>query len=211
MALCFLDTETDGIHPGRQAWDVAMIRRDDTGERTLSFYVELNLSTADPFGLNVGRFYDRHPMGQFLAGHRSKQPLPLADAYNPDFDYTDLYLSPWTAAQAVARWTHGAHIVGAVPNFDTETLAALLRERGLTPAWHYHLIDVEALAVGFLHGVHRSTEWEPTALPALPWESDGLSRALGVDPPSEDERHTALGDARWAMRLYDAIVPAEVR
>lgn len=39
----------------------------------------------------------------------------------------------------------------------------------------------------------------------LPWKSDDLSRACGVEPPTEDERHTALGDARWVMRLYDAI------
>jgi hypothetical protein len=32
-----------------------------------------------------------------------------------------------------------------------------------------------------------------------------LSFAVGVEPPRVGERHTAMGDARWAMRLYDAI------
>ena len=44
-----------------------------------------------------------------------------------------------------------------------------------------------------------------TPLPP-PWHVDDLSRACGVDPARPEERHTALGDARWAMRLYDAIV-----
>ena len=36
--------------------------------------------------------------------------------------------------------------------------------------------------------------------------SDDLSRACGVEPPTEDERHTALGDARWVKRWYDHIM-----
>lgn len=27
--LCFVDTETTGVHPKREAWEVALIRRDD--------------------------------------------------------------------------------------------------------------------------------------------------------------------------------------
>jgi hypothetical protein len=191
----FLDTETDGVHPGRKAWEVAMIRRDDDGERATQFYVEIDLSTADPFGLKVGRFYERHPLGRYLSGLDSALGTST--------------LSPTHAAMRVARWTHGAHIVGAVPNFDTEVLANLLRAEYLTPAWHYHLIDVENLAVGFLHGASRPVgtvvpDFVTEAL-ALPWKSDDLSRACGVEPPGDDERHTALGDARWAMRLYDKI------
>jgi hypothetical protein len=30
--------------------------------------------------------------------------------------------------------------------------------------------------------------------------------ALGVESASEDERHTAMGDVRWVMRMYDAIM-----
>jgi hypothetical protein len=29
--LCFVDTETTGVHPGRRAWEVAIIRRDPDG------------------------------------------------------------------------------------------------------------------------------------------------------------------------------------
>lgn len=203
--IVFLDTETDGIAPGRKVWEVAMIRRDENGERETSFFVEIDLSTADPFGLKVGRFYDRHPLGRVLSG--------LAER---EWDSDGSYYTDVRAAHTVARWTHGAHIVGAVPNFDTEVLANLLREHGLTPAWHYHLIDVEAFAFGWLRGrlaVARSTpnqaantpyDVDPAVL-TLPWHSEEISRACGVEPPSAEERHTALGDARWAMRLFDRI------
>lgn len=205
--IVFLDTETDGVHPGRKVWEIALIRRDEHGERELSMFVDINLSTADPFGLKVGRFYDRHPFGQYLAGATESAHV---DPWSPEGSAPPSY-----AADVVARWTHGAHIVGAVPNFDTEVLAGLLREHGLTPAWHYHLIDIEALMVGWLHAteaanmarlraVDPDVKFKPSVT-GLPWKSDDLSRAIGVDPPTEEERHTALGDARWAMRVYDAI------
>jgi hypothetical protein len=95
--------------------------------------------------------------------------------------------------------TYGAHLVGAVPNFDTEVFDPLLRAHGLAPAWYYHLQDVETLAVGYLLGQGKPA-------PELPWKSDELMAEIGVEPPAEDERHTALGDARWAKRAYDVIM-----
>lgn len=209
--LCFIDTETTGLHTDRQVWDIAMIRRETSGRQDeISFCVDVDLAKADPFGLAIGRFYERHPLGQYLAG--------LAGG---DDEYSER-LSRSQAAEEVARWTHGAHIVGSVPNFDTETLAPLLRAHGLMPAWHYHVIDVETLAVGYLHGVAaraidealmRGEEPPPVdrAKAAPPWKSDEISRAVGVEPPSDDERHTALGDAKWAMRIYDAITTGHTR
>jgi hypothetical protein len=201
--IVFLDCETDGVHPGRQPWEVAMILREpDKPDDAVSFYVQIDLSTADPFGLKVGGFYARHPLGRWLTGSVNYE------AYPEPVDEDVHYVSRAEAARWVARVMHGAHVVGAVPNFDTECLDRLLRTFGLLPAWHYHLIDIEAMTVGYLHakGDQFVRADGLTGGPALPWESDALSRACGVDPPSEAERHTALGDARWAQRLYDAIV-----
>lgn len=222
--IVFLDTETDGVHPGRKVWEVAMIRRDNEGERETRFFVDIDLSTADPFGLNVGGFYNRHPLGKQLSANYSNDSA-TARGWE-DLDYRDRResLTSRAAAMRVSRWTHGAHIVGAVPNFDTEVLAKLLRDNGLTPAWHYHLVDVEAMALGylarckhdeeiFLHNTtdevreHRKTSVidRYAALTELPYKSDELSRACSVEPPSPAERHTALGDARWCQRWYDAL------
>ena len=193
--LCFIDTETTGVHPARLPWEIAIIRRepDGTQRETLLQISPVDLSGADPFGLKIGRFYER------------------AAGYGTTTLDTEIHREAH-AAEIVERETRGAHLVGAVPNFDTETLDAMLRRHGLIPAWHYHLIDVEALAIGYLHG--RDTE-NPAgaysdAATELPWDSNAISKACGIEPPAEDERHTAMGDARWAMRLYDAITaPAD--
>lgn len=183
--LCFLDTETDGIHPARRPWEVALIRREPDGtETTAQMYLPINLATADPFGLRVGRFYDRHPLGRRLSHPPGTAAGKLTTAD--------------TAARTIARMTHGAHIVGAVPSFDTETLAPYLREHGYTPAWHYHLVDVENLAVGYLAG--QGAPVHP------PYSTDGLTEALGLDPSPPELRHTALGDTHWARAVYDRII-----
>ena len=193
--IVFIDTETTGIHPGRKVWEVAMIRRDEDGDTETAFFVDVDLTDADPFGLNVGRFWERHPRGRWLSGRTGE--LRMLDSW-----------TPLDAAIVVSQKTHGAHLVGAVPNFDAETLAPLLREHNLIPSWHYHLVDVEALAVGYLEGQAEAGRQEVdesiTSGVALPWNSNDLSRAVGVDPEGFD-RHTALGDAKWARAIYDAV------
>jgi hypothetical protein len=184
--LCFVDTETDGVHPGRKPWEIAMIRREPDGtEREMQCFIAIDLATADPFGLSVGRFYDRHPLGRRL----SRGPGAAGSARQKAVK---------DAAYLVAEFTHGAHIVGAVPNFDTEILAGLLREVGFTPAWHYHLVDVENLAVGYLAGCGQQLQ--------PPWSSDAITAALGLPPVADADRHTALGDARWAKAIYDRVL-----
>ena len=194
--LCFIDTETTGVHPGRRVWEVAMIRRDADGERELVLQVDdVDLSNADPFGLRVGRFYDRH------VNYSDNDATAVVERH---------------VAAEVEEWTRGAHLVGLVPSFDADSLDPMLRRHHLIPAWHYHVIDVEAMAIGYIAGVGARArdealmrDDEPPAIDwtkvAPPWKSDELSRACGVEPPTDDERHTALGDARWAMRWYDAL------
>ncbi len=220
--LCFVDCETDGVHPGRKAWEIALIRRDYEPsnspfdlryrETEVTFFLDIDLATADPFGLQVGRFYERHPLGRWLA----TTPDSAEDIYPPAVDlFYSGDLDDWgpvserEAAWTVARMTHGAHLVGVVPNFDAEVFAGLLRANGLTLSWHYHLVPVEAMAIGYLHG--RAVEGailSPRLAPGdlqPPWKSDDLAKLCGVTPPTDDERHTALGDARWARRWYDAL------
>jgi DNA polymerase III epsilon subunit-like protein len=105
--------------------------------------------------------------------------------------YTD---ADWLAefSQRFVALTRGLHLAGCVVSFDAERLAKLLRANGECPMWHYHLIDSEALVAGLL-GI------------APPWRSSDLSLAVGVDPEQFD-RHSALGDARWAKAMYEAVM-----
>ncbi len=180
--IVFLDVETDGLHPGRHAYELAMIRRDEHGEREISVFVDIELGNSDPMALNVGRYWERHPDPHRCNGE----------------PYGELYMGPCEAAALVSQWTHGAVIVGCVPSFDTETLAVLLREQGLVPTWHHRIICAYTLAAGYI-----ACSGGPLV---PPWSPDEMSLQIGVDMPSDSERHTALGDARWAMRLYDAVM-----
>jgi hypothetical protein len=172
--IVFLDTETTGLSLTDDVWDfAAIVREPGESDREVQTFI-------------------RHDEGK-------AEQLPeafLAD-YRARYDH-DLALTGFQAARLIADLTSNkAHVVGAVPNFDTERLALLLRRYGIEPRWHYHLIDVENLAVGYLAG--------KGALIAPPWDSDELSARLGIVVPKE-ERHTALGDARWARDLYDAVM-----
>lgn len=186
--LVFIDTETTALHPDRRVWEVAVIRRDETGTSWRTWQVsDVDLSNADPASLKIGRFYERHHI------YRDEGPV--------EHEIYDLEDEAYVANR-VEAWTRGAHLVGLVPWFDADCLDKMLRRHLLVPAWHYHLIDVEAVAVGWLQGKVGQT------LTAPPWESEQLSRACDVPPPTDYERHTALGDAIWAMRWYDAITGA---
>lgn len=210
--LAFVDCETTGVHPRRRAWEVAIIRREPDGaESTLHAFVrDVDLSEADPYGLRVGRFYERHPT--FARIPEAAAAIERGRELGLEFPQEPLCADEGELAPMIERYTRGTHLVGAVPNFDAETFADMLRRWFLTPAWNYHLVDVGALAVGYLAGQAAAARMEidqSATLPssaALPWESDELSRACGVEPPSEQDRHTALGDAKWVMRLYDAII-----
>lgn len=184
MTLIFLDTETTGLSLNDDIWEFAAIRRETDGTETEHHYfIEHEITKC------------RRLPESFLADHEKRFPATHNGKWHPDV------IPTWKFAQHVQDLTADRpHIVGAVPNFDTERLAKLLRSFDIEPGWHYHLIDVENLAVGYLAATP-----DLRGLVSLPWDSDEISRAVGVEPPGEGERHTAMGDARWAMRLYDAI------
>ena len=200
--LAFVDTETTGLDPHRhEIWEVGLILRHGTtlDDGTTSWgpdegylwQLPVNLAAADLIALNIGRYGERrHPAAgdprereRALVGRQQLQPVPPVRLADDD-------LAAW--ADLFMHLTWGAHLVGAVPDFDARRLGDLLLRHGSTPAWHYHLVDVETLVAGKL-GV------------TPPWRSDDLSTALGVPPPDETQRHTALGDAVWARNLYDAV------
>jgi hypothetical protein len=215
--LCFLDIETTGLDPDRhEVYEIALIRGDtsviENQPTELHLWIsDAPLATADPTALRIGRYYERWP---YSKQYDQTLRLPMAPP-NPSMDpWLSELPSPYiidgkTAAWIVAAATAGAHLVGAVPSFDAAFLDRLLRRHNLVPAWHYHLVDVEALAAGALAYLAASAlacsgeERDAKAVP--PWDSSELSRAVGVEP-DKVERHTALGDARWAKAIYDAVM-----
>jgi DNA polymerase III epsilon subunit-like protein len=222
-SLAFIDTETTSLRPDRRAWEIGLIVRDtvtvkhpnspDTREPRQTahlFYVDiqdLDLGNADLFALNVGRFYERHPEMRYA---NEVEKMMAGDVSKSRSEYAVM--------QDIERLTRGAHLVGAVVSFDADVLSTRMRAHGILPSWHYHLIDIEPLALGYQRG-QLSRERDPTfpddvhgpAVPLLgvPWRSDQLTEALGVKPSPDDDRHTAIGDAMWAMRMYDKVMGTE--
>jgi len=173
--IVFMDTETTGLGPEDQIWEIAAIRLDPDGTHTEfhAFVIHdyaLAANLPDSFRADHGA---RYFANQAITAR--EMCLELRVLFNAPEDYSQR-----------------AHVAGAVPSFDTERIAKLMRRYGLDVPWHHHLIDVEVLAAGMMRT-------------SPPWDSDDLSRLIGVDP-DQFERHTALGDVRWAMAFYDAVL-----
>lgn len=176
--IVFLDTETLGVHIDAPIWELAAIRRDADGTET-----------------QLHMFIQHHPRPWI---DDPKFPDSFKDDYRARYDER----SSWSDDEAAWRleefMSGRPHVVGAVPNFDTERIAhQLLRPNDIQEPWHYHLIDVENLAVGYLSALGQLIE--------PPYKSDALSAAIGVDPDQFD-RHTALGDVLWVKAQFDAIM-----
>ena len=177
MSLVFLDTETLGLGLDDPIWEFAAIRREDDGTET--------------------RYHWHLTDG---AGRSPEPPDDFPESFLSDFHNRyggQALLTPGLARYHLERHVFREdrpHVVGAVPNFDTERIAHQLGASG----WHYHLIDIENLAVGWLAG-------RGLPLPPLPWDSNDLSRAVGVDP-DDYRRHEAMADVEWARAIYDRLI-----
>ncbi|RKS07033.1 DNA polymerase III epsilon subunit-like protein [Nocardiopsis sp. Huas11] len=154
----------------RRPWEIAVIRYADGRVTEHTWMIrDIDLTGAAPEALAVGGF-----------GHR------YLTAPGPGTEV----VSEAEAALAVAELTQGARWVGVVPDADSSTVTAMLRRHGLTPGWHYQLIDAAIYAAGSLGMVPPPSSWQ-------------VSAKFGI--PAEDRTlHHALEDARWARDLFFA-------
>lgn len=191
MGVLFVDCETTGLDPAEhEPWEVAIVQpsgREDVWCWRPSDDVMRN---AEPKALEVGHFRDRAPLVA-------------------DYDYQV------EAARTIAELVDGQVIVGSNPHFDVQMLSAWLAWHGHLWSAHYRPVCAVTMAAGYLHNrgwVHRVGQDPVDAnddfddVLAAPWRSYDISRAVGIAPPAADERHTALGDARWVARLYARLI-----
>ncbi len=136
VPICFLDTETTGLDAARhEVWEVAIIRREPgrrDGQTWSCLISDVDLRTADPFALKVGRFYDRHPR------------------YNGRERESQFVMDKHAAAARIFDLTRDAYLAGINPSFDERFLRELLLEFGHQPTWSHHKIDALPLAAGHL-------------------------------------------------------------
>ncbi|MDQ2727547.1 MAG: hypothetical protein M3Y91_06725 [Actinomycetota bacterium] len=183
--VCFVDTETLGLdadhHP---IWDVGLVDPDGVEFHWFLTVTPRQIELAHPKALEIGRFDERY------------RPIEAVDPVEFCFEFEDA--------------TRGCHLAGAVVSFDEERLRRMFWAQGVKVGWHYHIVDVEAIAAGWIAGqptriavADRDSLTEVTGAP--PWNSTALSRAVGVNPDDYD-RHTALGDAKWAAAIFRAVM-----
>ena len=176
----FLDTETTGLDPDRhEIWEVALIDWDGEGWVEYQWFIKPErLEDADPIALDIGKYWERVPRN------------------GSDAKWTDAQI----VCNAIRALTWNKHLCGAIPSFDEERLRLMMYANGVPWKWHYHIIDIEAMSVGWILGKRPEIEIE------LPWKSEQLIDL--IDPRSRitpTEKHTALGDARQVKAIFERI------
>jgi hypothetical protein len=191
LPIAFIDCETTHLSAEiGEAWEVAVILREDGDPTTDTEYVwqiRLDLTTADPEALRIGRHEERFaiPDGAEAAftGYGAVDPVPMSRA---------------EVVEAIVRILRGAVLVGSNPAFDERFLRKLVGPG--CAQWHYRPYDIVQLAAAKIGA---------QAAGPLPWRTHVLSRAVGVEPPTAEAAHTALGDARWARDVHNAVMVRE--
>lgn len=175
--LTFMDTETLGRDPAAPIWEFAAIRR----------FADPHIPDA------IVEIMIQHDPGHWVDELPEKFRRDYEARYRPD-----RAVAPWLAATMIHDIIKGTHVVGAITWFDTERLTRqLLARYELEEPWHYHLIEMENRAIGWLAG--------RGIIVTAPWDSNDVSRRLGVDP-DDYARHTAMGDVLWTRALYDVVM-----
>jgi hypothetical protein len=202
--IAFVDVETVTLDAGPDVmWEIGIITRDDNmPDSEWRFQLRPNMAKANPVSLEIGRFKERYE----LAGKRAQ-----AIAWSPLNDDAPATMTYGALALTLHTLLDGRSVFGICPSFDTLRIGLFLRKQwGDSPTYrdpfHYQPHDVEDEVAGYLRAlyVHAPQSATGPEVFAVPRPTELLAEAVGVVLKPED-KHTALGDARFARDLYDAV------
>ncbi len=204
MDMVFLDTETISLRVESDViWEFAGIKVDsETLEEKDRVWFQrfADLSEADPFSLKIGKYHERygaHGVWETVVYDMGPGGLNQRAALAPREG--QIVEDDWAAAAMIEEFTRDCTIAGNVVSFDEARLALFLKANRRTPTWHYHVLDIEPMIVGYAKA-HSGQKF------TLPYSSTELTNWLGVPEPTEELRHTALGDAQWVLDQYRAMM-----
>lgn len=204
--LAFVDTETTHLDAEiGEAWEVAVILREQDGDKTTDteyvWQFTPDLTVADAESLRIGHFEERFNVPSYVdaafTGYESGPVVPMTRAQG---------------ISAILSILRGAVLIGSNPGFDDRFLRKLLGPG--SAQWHYRPVCIATLAAGWKLGMaelirRMGGKPYPSDEVPFPFSSRDLSRWVGVEPPKGDVAHTALGDARWARDVFDAVTGAQ--
>lgn len=184
---CFIDVESTGLDPRvHRPWEIAVILREaGMPDEEHVFQIRPDLTRADPESLRIGRFEERFAVPE---GWDATWAVDTQSVWR---------MQTHEALSEIQPLLGDAYLIAAVPSFDDGMLKALMWDHDRRIRWRYRLVCVETLVCGAL------------ARP-VPYGLKDAADAMGVkyDP---DELHSALGDARLARDVYDAVMAGGAR
>ncbi|MGW6223645.1 3'-5' exonuclease [Streptomyces olivaceus] len=197
--LAFIDCETTGLNPDTHSmWELAVIRRENGTDTEHLWQIRLanwEIEQAEPKAMEINRYRERNALpDDYQVGdmtHACGLPHPMKRDELRD---------------QLRGMLDGAVLIGSNPAFDASFLQVFLE----TVPWHYRTIDIATLAAGRKLGqvdmvLRTGGKQLDSDIVEFPLSSRNLSRWVGVEPPGDDVAHTALGDARWARDVFDAV------
>jgi hypothetical protein len=202
-----IDTETFGLRRNTQPiWEVAAVWPD--GGQNL-WQLDWSHRGEEP-ELLQDILADAHPFALEMNGYLGRFGVdPKLDDVSYRVCTPFEFIIQFSMQLKVVESDFGAkaHLAGAVVSFDEERIRELYDVHTNTPEgedinypWHYHLIDVESM----LLDRYATLEGK---VPSIPYKAIQLAEAFDIEPTPDEERHTALGDARWVKRVLETLLP----
>ncbi|GAA0918872.1 hypothetical protein [Nonomuraea longicatena] len=204
--LVFLDVKTTSLDDQiGHLWEIGLAFREPGSPDSEHWWqIKPDLTGAAPGSLTISRYYKRCRVTRGSVGRAVELATRDDESGDDDrlsrkqgdvLDWTD---APMVAAE-LAAFLDGAYVVGINPALAQRFCRRFLARNG--QCWTANnLIDVQALALGFLYG---NIGYSVMIKPGVPWRSRDLYSAF-VDLNRYDS-HTALDDARMARDIFDAV------
>lgn len=213
--IVFIDTETTSLGLAAHPWEIAVIRRETKGGPVARPAL---VTTNDTWVLQVDYDFRTLPAGTAAQAlsvggwlERGAHGSTYLDEVNRDGVNVERGDEMQVATRLAELLRDEPILVGVGVHFDAAVLSRMFARHGLAEEpWHYSIVDLKSATWGFYRGraVDMTSDVIVSQAP-LPVRSEKLAAALCVAPPSDAERHTALGDARWAARWFDRLVGGE--
>lgn len=211
-----LDTETGGLRPTDEPWEIAMVVDDIDGghERHLFHVLDFEPAQADPIALRLGGYYDRHPYaskddiiraciqsctpghglrhvlsgGQAASTCVTSHGLSGEDLVHPVNHLIEHADCLATTIEPIVR---DAFIYACNYGYDVSRLERMLNKAGHAWTANYRPVDADKYAAG-VAGLHPFTK------------NSDIGAALGVSRDQHGTEHGALPDALYARSLIVA-------